>query len=883
MVIAALVAAQSMIFGLAVSMTPPEGAARWWLHGALAASALVVFVLTAPPLIRRAWQAARRGKIVMEQLFLAGILGAFGASLHCTLTHTGDVYYEVVSILLAIYHFGQLIAGQRKQAALDAARALGAEFSTCERVEPNGELKSVPAASIQPGDKVRIPAGSAIAVDGVVLEGIAMVRQSALTGESFPVTKRPGDSVLAGSVCLDSALEVRATSPGSRRELDALLESVRSAQNHPSRIEAQSAKLASWFLPAVLLVAVLTFGYWFVRAGWQPALFNALAVLVVACPCSMGLATPVSIWAALSSLARRGLFVNDSNFVEQLAGVDVVVFDKTGTLGEDRFELLDFVCIEGCPRSDILEAVAAIEAASAHPIARAFRRNGAGLCPSTELLPGAGIRGVWSGSTWSIGNGQLLKSAHSQDAEKLRGLLKISTTGTHEVWVLKDGQPVGLGILREQLRQTTRAAIRLLQELGIRCMVMTGDRPETAEAHALGIEILAGLSPAQKENHVRSLSRQGSKVLFVGDGINDAPAMAAATASIAVGAASTLATETAQAHLISPDLTTIPSAILRAKRAVRAIQFNLLFAAAYNIVGISFAAAGLIHPVGAALLMLASSLTVTWQALREAQDLEIPSPSAKARFSAPLPSPAQRTTQRVAPVPSTAVRWQALTSAWLKGWKKPRFLPAAIAFLLAGGIVAQGIFAAWLGGLAIPAALGLALLFTAAGATLYWLIIRRPVDALSGMTLAMFSFGGLLMLVGWWADAGFGAVVRDGVCLCGCADSTMGLGLLGPWNWMTAGMILGAVPALVFEPASRWSRRITCWAVGILGMLAGMELGAWLIAQVPVSSASAGAHFFATYASMILGMTAGMLLACQFARSVLLRVPSRMDDTLATP
>jgi heavy metal translocating P-type ATPase len=833
MVFAALVAGQSMIFGLAVSISPPDGSARMIIHTALAASAVIVFALVGLPLLGTAWRALLQRRIVIEQLFLAGIFGAFFASVHCSLTGIGHVYYEVVAILLAIYTFGQLIGEQRREAAIAAARKLGTEFASCEKVLPDGSVENVEVEVIVPGDVVRVAAGAGIPVDGVVQRGTSFVRESALTGEAFPVVKREGDVVRAGSYCLDQALEIRATAAGRGRVLDQLLAMVQGAQSGKSQLQHEADRLVAWFLPAVLVISVLTFAGWTWAAGWERGLFNALAVLVVACPCSMGLATPVGIWAALGALTRRGIVGRTSDLVEALGRTDTVVFDKTGTLGEEHLELVDFVSAPGVNREELLNAVAAIEASSKHPVAMGFRRAGVGLAEVTRPIPGTGIEGEWQGRIYQIGNAGLLCGVGAGFETALRNELLDGGNGSHEVWVICDGKLAGLGVLRERLKDSARSAVEELHAMGVRCIVMTGDSAEATSAHGFA-EAETEMAPADKARRVAELRAEGHNVLFVGDGVNDAPAMAEANAALAVGTGSALARETAGGLLTSEDLHSVPASITRCRGTLRAIRRNLWFAAAYNLVGISLAAGGVIHPVVAALLMLFSSLTVTWQALRETRDDE-------------------GTTQAVRPVP--AIR--------RKNQERVHRLPSWVVNALGIGVVAQGPVISYLGGFPGMEATGFILIFFAAGLLVWALLRQRPVTSGAGMAATMFSLGGLLMLVGWWMDAGFAAVVRGGVCLCGCAASDMGWGLFLQPNWMAGGMLLAAVPTIFFEPALRTSSRVSCWFAGLVGMFLGMELSALAMALVPVQEAAAGLHFFATYAVMVLGMSWGMFAACR--------------------
>ncbi|HVE15217.1 MAG TPA: heavy metal translocating P-type ATPase [Chthoniobacterales bacterium] len=587
-----------MIFSLAVNLSPPDGYARMILHTALAVSAMVVFLLVGLPLWHAAMGAARRGRITFEQLFLAGIFGAFAASVQSSLTGTGHVYYEIVSILLAIYTFGRILGERRRHAAMDAARAFGQEFDLAERVSADGGIVSLPVREIRAVDIIHVAAGGGIPIDGIVIEGKALVNEATLTGEPAPVARHPGDFVLAGSRSLDAPLRLRATVAGVDRQIDGLLARVRAAQQNPSHLEREADRIVAWFLSAVFGIAALTFTFWTIHSGWTVGLFNALAVVLVACPCSMGLATPIGIWSAIADLARHGLIAGSSDLIERLGSIEAAVFDKTGTLSGDELELVEFQCEPGVDRELLLAEVAAVEAASQHPIARAFRRQASGtIAEDVSVLPGQGIAGRVNGAILQIGNASLLGRAPTED-------------GSSFTYVLRNGALAGTARLREHLRDHAAEVIAGLEEAGIPCAVFTGDRLEAASALGLG-QVRAGLSPLEKATHLQDLSH---RALFVGDGINDAAAMAEAHASLTLVTGSGVAREIAMGEL--RDLRAIPFAVARSRAAVKAIRQNLIFAAAYNFVGIGLAASGVLHPVAAALLMLASSFTVSYRALR---------------------------------------------------------------------------------------------------------------------------------------------------------------------------------------------------------------------------------------------------------------------------
>ena len=538
---------------------------------------------------------------------------------------------EVVAVLVAIYTFGTILGDRRRDALRRSIEGIGSAFDHCELIGPDGQRRRVSVDLIAPGDEVLVGAGEGVPVDGTVAGGVALVSEAALTGEPFPVVKRVGDTILAGSRVEDSALRVTAISRGRSRRLDALLQSIVEARKKPGRIQREADQLVAWFLPLVMLIAAITTIGWTLRSGWITGVFNGLAVLLIACPCAMGLATPVAIWGALAALAKRGLFAHGGDAIEALAVVDTAVFDKTGTLSESDARIVDFVVAPGTDRGQLLREIAAVQTGNQHPIARAFRaapdRTEPILAHGVRILPGAGVAGILpDGAELQVGNGSILEAG--DDAPTLRRFLAAGDEGGHEIFVRRGVRLAGLAILRESLRDSAREAMAQMKLLGLRTIVMTGDREENAARFGFD-ECLAGLTPDAKLHEVEKLRAAGRKVLFIGDGINDAPAMAAAAASIALATGSELPRETAALEFGGQDLRAIPQSVALCRATVRAIRRNIIFAAGYNIIGIVLAAAGILHPIAAALIMLVSSLTVTWRVLRETSEASLGQTSSK--------------------------------------------------------------------------------------------------------------------------------------------------------------------------------------------------------------------------------------------------------------
>lgn len=875
--IAAIVAMLSMTFGLAVNISPPGPEARPWLHGILALSALVVFFLVGGPLCRRAWEELKAGRVAVEQLFLLGILGAFGASVHCSLTGHGAIYYEIVAILLAIYNFGRIIGDQRRDLVRRAADGLREQFDQCIKIACDGGESRVAVRAIEVGDRVLVRPGEGVPIDGRVVTGLAFVREASITGEPFPVVKRPGDQILAGGHVLDQALTIEATSPGSARELDRLLDAVRAAQMHPSELQREADRMVAWFLPAVLGIAIVTGIGWTIGSGWITGVFNALSVLLVACPCALGLATPIGLWGALGHLAQRGILASSGDLIERLARVDTVVFDKTGTLSDDDMALVDFVTDESCgiERETLKQWIARIEGATAHPVARAFRAwhpSDVVDAPRIETLPGIGLAAELANEDGrphrvAIGNRGLIQNESNQAlATKLEAQVAPDAAANAALllFVLVDGRVVGVAALRERLRDSASGALEQLRAAHIELHVMTGDRAEHVAALALSAlpadHLHVSMLPTEKAELVGRMQAAGRKVLFVGDGLNDSAALARAHAGLALASGASLSREAAPGQLMGGDLAAVPDAIATCRATMRAVRTNLLFAAGYNLIGITLAVSGVLHPVVAALLMLASSVTVTTRALSAT--------NRKAVLTDLLPPASEGMGKNFG--------------------RHFGFLRDARATAAGAACVALGALLAWHGTARATAWIVLMTSFTVGG----YLLARWLASPVAGVRTSdrfaeayrwrglteMFAFGNLAMLVGWWADADFGPIIRDGVCLCPCPRLALGAGLLHLANWMNFGMLVGSL--------SMWPRGGDWRAFGhFLVMLVGMFVGMFavesfmskLVVIDPVR------HFYLAAASMAVAMGLGMLLACEAWRRTFARRAVDASVEAATP
>jgi heavy metal translocating P-type ATPase len=610
--VGAFVAINSMVLALAVNTSgpaPDTNVVRYVLATATAG----VLVLLGGPLGQRAARELRAGQITIELLFLLGIGGAIGISVLTQYNGSGPVYYEVANILLVIYSFGRHLTAS----AQGRVRGLLAEsfpgIDSCEVLDGDGIYREVRVEDVRVGQRVRVHPGRPIPVDGTVCAGAALARESHMTGESFAVGKKPGDRVLAGSYVLDATLLVKVSAPGCSRQIDQIEDLLLRAQAHPGKSQRIANLIAARFVPVVSGIAGITFLIWWQIDSLQSALFNSLSVLLVACPCALGFATPIALWATLARLSGGGVTLKNGAALEELASIHVAIFDKTGTLtdpdeGTGNLQLLPGARLAA---QEVMDCITAAEAASDHPIARAIAslardQRVAGNAVEVQVLPGVGLEAqiqLRSGEPCHTVRIGLLPWLERRGASA--GLIGIEI----------DGIQTAILRLEERQREGIKSAVSKLKKLGVRTVLLSGDSAERSNQIAIP-ERLAGLSPEQKLAYVGEEQRNGRRVLFVGDGINDSAAMAASDVSLAPDSASPLATAIADGIWSDRSLDSLIAAIEASRQAARIIRSNLWIAIAYNSVGIGLAAFGFIHPVMAALLMTGSSLTVTWRALQ---------------------------------------------------------------------------------------------------------------------------------------------------------------------------------------------------------------------------------------------------------------------------
>ncbi len=616
-----------------------------WLELALATP---VVLWAALPFFHRGWQSVLNRSPNMWTLISIGVGAAYLYSVVATLFpdifphqfrgHGGavPVYFEAAAVIVALVFLGQVLELKARERTGSAIRALlDLAPKTARRIGADGVETDVPLDAVQAGDLLRVRPGESVPVDGVVEDGRSSVDESMLTGEPLPVGKDKGDALTGGTLNRNGTLVMRAEKVGADTMLSRIVEMVAKAQRSRAPIQGLADRVSYYFVPAVVLVAVFAFIAWSLF-GPQPSLVYAIvaavSVLIIACPCALGLATPMSIMTATGRGAQAGVLVKDAEALERLSKVDTLIVDKTGTLTEGRPKLTDVVAAEGFDEAELLSLAAALEQGSEHPLAEAIvegareRGTTVGKVTDFESVTGKGVRGTVDGRAVALGNAAMMgdigadHGALSERADRLRA------DGRTAMFVAVDGKAAGIVAVADPIKANAADAIRALHDSRLRIVMATGDNAVTARAVAarLGIdEVRADMTPEAKHRLVEELRGRGAGVAMAGDGVNDAPALAAADVGIAMGTGADVALESAGITLLKGDISGIVRARRLARATLRNIRQNLFFAFVYNVVGVPIAA-GVLYPIFGTLLspMLAaaamslSSVSVIGNALR---------------------------------------------------------------------------------------------------------------------------------------------------------------------------------------------------------------------------------------------------------------------------
>jgi len=638
------------VLGLAMGGMLP-GAPAWlgseWTGWAQLALTVPVVLWAGAPLLARGWRSLRTGHLNMFTLIAIGVGTAFAASTVALIApelsphapgHGGGValYFESAAVIVVLVLLGQVLELRARQRTGGAIRALLDLAPRTARVVEGEEERTVPLEDVAAGALLRVRPGEKVPVDGVLTEGRSAVDESMLTGEPLPVEKNAGDAVTGGTLNGTGTFIMRAERVGAETMLARIVGMVAEAQRSRAPIQALADRVAGWFVPAVLAIAALTFGLW-LGLGPEPrlayAVVNAVAVLIIACPCALGLATPISIMVGVGRGARAGVLVKNAEALQRLEKVTVVVVDKTGTLTEGKPRLVKAVTADGFSEDEVLAWAAAVEQGSEHPLAAAIVMSAKerGLAPRAAReftsTTGGGVSAVVDGRAVVVGKPAFLLERGISGAETFsREAETLQSQGQTVIFVGIDGRAAGLLSVADPLRASAPEAIRALHGRGVKIEMLTGDNERTAMAVAgeLGLDrVQAGVSPDDKRARVAALRSAGEIVAMAGDGINDAPALAAADIGIAMGTGTDVAIESAGITVLHGDLRGIVRAVVLSRAVMRNIRQNLVFAFLYNALGIPVAA-GLLYPWFGILLnpmiagaaMSLSSVSVITNALR---------------------------------------------------------------------------------------------------------------------------------------------------------------------------------------------------------------------------------------------------------------------------
>lgn len=636
-IVALLVGIPVMVWGMMGDnmMVTADNRTLWLVIGLIT---LAVMVFAGGHFYTSAWKSLKNRTATMDTLVALGTGAAWLYSMSVNVwpqwfpMEARHLYYEASAMIIGLINLGHMLearARQRSSKALE--RLLDLTPPTARVVTDDGE-KSVPLSEVQPGMTLRLTTGDRVPVDGEITQGDAWLDEAMLTGEPIPQQKSQGDAVHAGTVVQDGSVLFRASAVGSHTTLSRIIRMVRQAQSSKPEIGQLADKISAIFVPVVVGIALLSAAIWYFFGPAPQIVYTlviATTVLIIACPCALGLATPMSIISGVGRAAEFGVLVRDADALQRASTLDTLVFDKTGTLTEGKPQVVAVRTV-GCTETDALRLAAALEQGSSHPLARAIlEKAGDGRLPQVSnfrTLRGLGVSGEAEGHTLLLGN-QALLTEHGVDTSALDAELNAQASqGATPVLLARDGQVAALLAVRDPLRQDSVDALQRLHRAGYRLVMLTGDNPTTANAIAkeAGIdEVIAGVLPDGKADAIKNLQSQGRQVAMVGDGINDAPALAQADVGIAMGGGSDVAIETAAITLMRHSLMGVADALAISKATLRNLKQNLLGAFVYNSLGIPIAAGilwpltgTLLNPVVAGAAMALSSITVVSNANR---------------------------------------------------------------------------------------------------------------------------------------------------------------------------------------------------------------------------------------------------------------------------
>ena len=610
----------------------------------------LLFVLTTPvqfwagkQFLTGAWGAARHGSADMNTLIAVGTLSAYLYSTIATFAPaffhqsglTPTVYFDSAAMIIALILLGRLLEARAKGQTSEAIRKLMGLAPKTARVVREGQEKDVPIEAVQKGDLIRVRPGEKIPVDGRIREGHSAVDESMLTGESLPVDKNPGDEVIGATLNKSGSFLFEATRVGEETALAQIIRLVEQAQGSKAPIQRLADKVAGIFVPVVMGIAVLTFLIWYF---WGPSpaftfsLLNFVAVMIIACPCALGLATPTAIMVGTGKGAENGILIKGGESLESVHRLTTIVFDKTGTLTRGQLTVTDIVPGKSVSPEELLSLAAGVERYSEHPLGEAIVRQAKEKnldlkgVENFQAIAGQGVRADLEGKTLWIGNRRLMENQGFDLSPFLESAEGLAAQGKTLMFAAREGTVIGLLALADTLKDYSKEAVADLKQMGLEVIMLTGDNRQTAQAIGSQLQVdrvIAEVLPQDKTEQIKKLQGEGKKVAMVGDGINDAPALAQADVGIAIGSGTDVAMEASDITLIRDDLRVIVTAIKLSKRTIRTIRQNLFWAFFYNILGIPIAAGVLypfwgilLNPILASAAMAFSSVSVVSNSLR---------------------------------------------------------------------------------------------------------------------------------------------------------------------------------------------------------------------------------------------------------------------------
>lgn len=610
----------------------------------------ILFLLTIPvmfwsgrPFFINALKAARHKTTDMNTLVAVGTLAAFiyssiatffpkvfegaGLELH--------VYFDSASMIITLILLGKLLEAKARGKTSEAIKKLMGLQPKTARVIRNGKEEDVPVSDVVAGDLIVVRPGEKLPVDGVIIEGFSTIDESMLTGESIPVEKKPGSEVIGATINKTGSFTYKAEKVGAETALAQIIKLVEDAQGSKAPIQRMADKVASIFVPVVIAIALVTFAVWFFF-GPEPsftfAFISFVSVMIIACPCAMGLATPTGIMVGTGKGAEYGVLIKGGESLETAHKISAVVFDKTGTLTKGEPDVVDVITSSGISENDLITIAASAEKGSEHPLGEAIVRfaDKKGLnikkAENFKAYPGHGVEATVDGKQVLIGSARLLNDQKIETSEFSHSADRLAGEGKTPIYIAVDGLAAGLAALADTLKDKSMQAVADLRDMGVKVFVLTGDNKRTAEAIASQVgadEVYSEVLPADKAEIIRSIQKQGHTVAMVGDGINDAPALAAADVGVAIGTGTDVAMEASDITLIRDDLSGVITAIRLSKRTMRTIKQNLFWAFIYNTIGIPVAAGVLypflgllLSPIIASAAMAMSSVSVVSNSLR---------------------------------------------------------------------------------------------------------------------------------------------------------------------------------------------------------------------------------------------------------------------------